>query len=175
MTFRDAQAPVRSVKPALFAGLALFLGGALSIVSVNIWGQSISFAFIPLLVIAIWPRRANEIVSVTLVFAAGLFTDWASGGVTGQWALVFLMTWMLLRPELRDNAYSASQFITAWLAICGLALILLSLTGWFAYRILPDFMTFVRQIALVTVLLPLIFGLRHWLARLFGSDEDWRR
>lgn len=175
MTFRDAQAPIRSVKAAIFAALALFFGGALSIISVNIAGQSISFAFIPLLVIAIWPRRASQIISVIFIFAAGLFTDWASGGVTGQWALVFLLVWMLLRPELRDNAYSISQFMLAWLAICGFAFGLLSVTGWFAYRVLPDYMAFSRQILLVTALLPPIFGLRHWLARFSRSDEDWRR
>lgn len=175
MTFRESAVPIRSVWPAIFAGFALFLAGALSILSVRVLGLTAGFGFLPLTILAIWPRRASELASVILVFLAGIFTDWATGGVVGQWALTFTLVWMLFRPELREQPYAAVKLMLVWGLICGFAVLLLSISGWVVYRILPDPTSFALQILMATLLLPLVLLLRRWLAHLFGDADEWRR
>jgi len=172
MTFRDVSAPIRSIWPAVFASLGLLLAGALSVISVSLFGQVASFAFLPLIVLAIWPRRANELASIAFIFLAGLFTDWASGGVPGQWVLVYTLVWMLFRPEMRDQPYAILRFIVIWILICGFATIILSLSGWVIYRVLPDFSAFAFQFVAASLPLPIILLLRHWLAHLSGDAES---
>jgi len=89
MTYYDMRTPARKLLPAVVAGAALVLAGAFSIGGVHLFGNHFGFGFMPLLILSIWPRFANTLVSVFLVFGAGLFTDWATGGIVGQWALIF--------------------------------------------------------------------------------------
>ena len=173
MTYLDVQAPTRKIWPALIAGLALFIAGAVSIAGLNFFGTRIGFGFIPLLVLAIWPRRANALMSLALVFFVGLFTDWATGGVHGQWTLVFVLVWGFLRPELRDDPFAPIGLFLVWLATCGLALVALSVTGYFVFGMLPDFAALGRQMILATVLLPVLLLLRYGIAVRFSDSEDW--
>lgn len=173
MTYLDVQAPTRKILPALVAGLALFIAGALSIGGVNLFGAYFGFGFIPLLVVAIWPRRAHSVISVALVFFAGLFMDWATGGIVGQCALVFVLVWGFLRPELRASPFALINLFLIWLAICGLALVVLFMSGYFVFGILPDFAPLGRQMALATVLLPVLLLMRYGLALRFSDNEDW--
>lgn len=174
MTYYEMQAPIRKRMPAVFAGLALFLAGAVSIAAINIGGLRIGFGFLPLVVLAIWPRNANCLLSLAFVFAAGIFTDWATNGIVGQWALVFSIIWGVLRPELRSSPYAPVGFILVWLATCGLALVLLSLSGWFVYSALPDFASLGRKMIFATVMLPIVLFLRFVIVKRFGEREEWR-
>ena len=173
MTYYEMQAPVRKKTPAILAGIALLVAGAFSIGGVNVLGAYTGFEFIPLIVLAIWPRDANAMLSLVLVFLAGLFTDWATGGLLGQWALVFTVIWGVLRPELRSSPYAPVSFSLAWLAICALALVLISVSGWFVYGVLPDFLSLGYQMIFATVMLPFILVLRSFVAKRFGEREDW--
>ncbi len=173
MTFLDAQAPIRRVWPAIIAGIALFLAGAVSIVGVTVFGFRAGFEFFPLLVLAIWPRDANRMVSLLLVFLGGIFTDWATGGIVGQWALVYTVIWGVLRPELRSAPYAFISLFLCWFATCGLAIILIGVSGWFVFSALPDFTSFGRQIIAATVALPIVLVLRGLLAKRFSDGEEW--
>jgi len=172
MTFLDVQTPQRKTFPALSAGLSLFLASAFSIAGMNLFGVWMSFGFFPLLVLSMWPRQANTLISLTLVFLLGLFTDWASGAILGQWALVFVLVWGFLRPDMRNSPYAPLRFILAWLTICGLALVVISVAGYFVFGIFPDFKVLGRQIIMATICLPFILLLRSGLSRLFGDLED---
>lgn len=175
MTYFEMRAPVRKVLPALIAGVALILSGALSIGGVNMFGAYFGFSFVPLLVLTIWPRHANTGVSLIFVFLAGLFTDWGTGGIIGQWALVFLVIWGLLRPELRGLPFSPIGLLTAWIAICGLSFILLSVSGWFVFGVMPDFAALGRQAVSATLLLPVALLMRYIFAKRIGENEAWGR
>jgi hypothetical protein len=172
MTFLDVQVPQRKIFPALTASLALFLASAISITGMNFFGAWMSFGFLPLLVLSMWPRQANTLISLGLVFFLGLFTDWAGGAILGQWALIFVLVWGFLRPETRESPYSALRFFLVWLAICGLALCVICGAGYFVFGILPDFKVIGRQMILATICLPFILVLRGGLSRLFGDLED---
>jgi len=173
VTYYEMQAPIRRKLPAVLAGVALLFAGALSIGGVNIFGWQFSFAFVPLVVLAIWPRDANSLLSLALVFAAGLFTDWATGTPWGQWALVFSVTWGVLRPELRSSPYAPVSFFFVWIATCGLAVVLLTLSGWFVFRVFPDFGAFGRQMIFATLLLPVILLLRRGISKRFAERDEW--
>ena len=173
MTYYEMRAPIYKKLPAVIAGIALFLAGAVSIGGLNLFGGYFGFGFLPLLVLAIWPRHANSLLSLAFVFAAGLFTDWATGNILGQWALVFSLVWGVLRPELRSTPYSPIGISLIWLATCGLALVLLTISGWFVFRILPDFVSLGRQMILASLLLPLVLLLRHSLAKRFSERDEW--
>lgn len=173
MTYFDTQAPVRKILPAILAGIALFLTGGATIGGVNVMGHQIGFAFVPLLIVTIWPRSANTLLSLLIVFFAGLFIDWANAGILGQWALILCVTWGVLRPELRNAPFAPLRVLFIWISICGLAFVLLSVSGMFVYGILPDFAALVRQMILATILLPVSLLLRHLFSVRFGSHESW--
>lgn len=173
MTYLDVQAPQRRLLPAFIAGFSLVLAGSMSVAGINLFGVRTGFGFVPLLVLAIWPRQANTLISLAFVFSAGLFTDWGTGGIYGQWALTFVLIWGFLRPELRSSPYSPLNLFLVWLATCGLALMVLSLTGYFVLEIYPDFVVLGRQMILATICLPAVMLLRRALAARFSDGEDW--
>jgi len=174
MTFYDMRGPSQKILPAIVAGLALTLAGAVSIGGVNMFGANFGFEFLPLIVLVIWPRDAHPIVSLIFVFAAGLFTDWGTGGIIGQWAVVFSIIWGFFRPELRSSPFSPISMIFVWLSVCLASSIVISLSGWFVFGIMPDFMALARQILLATLLLPIALFLRHVVSRRIGENEAWR-
>lgn len=175
MTYYDMQGPVQKTLPAIVAGIALFLAGAISIGGVHALGHYMGFGLVPLIVIAIWPRHANEIVSLVFVFLAGLFTDWATGGVLGQWALVFCAAWGVCRPSLRSSAFAPVGFVLIWLAMCAMAVLLISLSGWFVFGVFPDFAAMGRQVVLASLCLPLALVIRHWVGSRIGENDAWGR
>jgi len=173
MNFRHSSIVTRSIPAAMLAGLCLLLAGALSIVSVNIFGQIANFAFLPLIIILLWPRRASEIGSLIVIFIAGLFADWAIGGIIGQSSLIFTIVWMIFRPEMREDPYGFLRLIFIWCLVCILASALISLAGWFVYRVSPDIMAFCLQFFIATLILPFIFVLRRWTALRFAGGDEW--
>lgn len=175
MTYFGTQTPSRPVLPAVIAGIALILAGVLSVGGLNIFGARYGFGFCPLIVIAIWPRQAHNVLSVFLIFLAGIFTDWATAGVVGQWSLTLVVTWALMRPELRSEPFSPMSFGLIWFGICCLAVLLLTLSGRFVFGLFPDFSTFARQALIATLFLPVIMLLRAPLARLFSDGDEWDR
>ena len=175
MTFVDLQSSQRSVKLALAAGLLLAFLSAVSVLNVNVAGWRVGFGFVPLLVVLLWPRRANGPVSVAVVFLSGLFADWSMGGVVGQWALVYTVIFALLRAELRNEPFAFLRCFFAWLVAVGFVIILLFVSGHFVFGVLPDFGSLLRQAALGTAVLPFVLALRHWTARMAGATDDWSR
>lgn len=175
MSFRDVKTPTRSLPAALIAGVFLILAGAFSIVSINVLGKSASLGFLPLIVLVLWPRRANEMASIILIFLAGLFTDWAVGGVVGQSTLIFTIVWIFFRPEMREEPYAFLSLFIIWVLISLLAAALISAAGWFVYRVTPDIMALILQFSVATVMLPCFLLLRRWIAQLYGNGDEWGR
>lgn len=173
MTYYEMHTRIRRKLPAILAGIALFIASAFSIGWINMFGLRFEFGFLPLIVIAMWPRNAVSLLSLAVVFAAGLFTDWATGGILGRWALVYSVIWGVMRPELRESPYAPARLLLMWFATCGLAVILMSVTGWFVKGILPDFAYFGRQIIFATLVFPGMLLLRHSIAKRVRERDDW--
>lgn len=175
MTYLDTQAPIRRIWPAVVAGISLLVASALSVGGLNVFGAFVSFGFLPLVIIAIWPRQANALLSLLFLFWAGIFTDWATASIIGQWALVYVVIWGVLRPELRSAPFSPASLLIFWSATCGLSVVLLSVTGWFVYGVRPDLGALGRQAILATLVLPVIALMRGVVSRRFSDNEEWER
>jgi cell shape-determining protein MreD len=147
----------------------------MSVLSLNVFNTSAGFGFVPLLVILLWPRRANGPISVAGVFIAGLFTDWATGGVLGQWALIYVLGFALLRPEIRNMPFAFLRALLAWFVLAGLAAVLLYASGQFVFGVPADVVAILRQILLATAILPFLLIIRNRLAGATGSSEQWGR
>ena len=173
MTYLGVQIAIKKKRPAFIAGAALFLTAAMTISGFNIFGSRFGFEFLPLLVLLIWPRRAHTVLSLTLVWFAGLFTDWATGDITGQWALIFILIWGFLRPEMRSSPFAPVSLFFVWLLICLITILVLSVSGYFIYGIMPDISPLGRQMSLATLLLPVVLILRRTVVVRLKDFDDW--
>ena len=171
MSFRNY---IEGYNPNYFlpATAALFLACVISVLHINLPGGAISFQLLPLLIISLWPRGINSILTIITFFLMGLFMDWGSQGALGQWAVIYLSLFAIMRPDRRDRPLSVFFSIKAWLMgvlIGGCALIV---TGWFAYGIGPNFIVLFQQALLVTILIPAILFLRYILVYLMTDPSD---
>jgi len=99
--------------------------------------------------------------------------DWGSNGALGQWALVYLTVFVVLRPDRRDGSVSFFDAIGLWCIGLTVGVIMLIVTGWLVYGVLPNFIELLWQALLVSVLMPVVVGLRN-IIRYFLMDPDDR-
>ena len=173
MTFLSMNSPVKRIGPAFIAGAALFFVAAISFAGLHLFGHRFGFGFLPLLVLVAWPKRANTLVSFAIVFLAGLFTDWATGDIRGQWALIFILVWGYLRPEMRSASSTPVGLFLVWLLVCVVAVLSLSFAGYFVYGVRPDLAPMVRQMILATLMLPILMLLRRAVLLRLSESDGW--
>lgn len=145
----------------------------ISVLSVNVFGQAVSFVFLPLMGICLWPRTDKVVLSIIAILLFGLLLDLLWAGPLGLWALIFLAVFALFRPHLRLKAHSSGSAFYQWIAALIFALIMSYLLGWFARESRPAILPLLYQALAATLLFPLIYGLRH-LGRTLFSDSDMR-
>ena len=173
MTFLNMNSPVKRIGPAFIAGAALFLVATVSFAGLHLFGHRFGFGFLPLLVLVIWPKRANTLVSFAIVFLAGLFTDWATGDIRGQWTLIFILVWGYFRPEMRNASSTPVGLFLIWLLVCVVAVVGLSLVGYFVYGVRPNLAPMGRQMILATFMLPLLMLLRRAVQVRLNESDRW--
>ncbi|WP_409431846.1 hypothetical protein ACJ3XI_06365 [Litorimonas sp. RW-G-Af-16] len=154
------------------ATLALIFAALMSFVSLNISGSTIALTWLPLLLITLWPRQVPSVYSIALFLAVGLFVDWGSAGAPGQWAIIYLAVFAVLRPDRRAKPIGFVQAVQYWVVALITGLVLLVVTGWFVYGVLPNTLSLARQVGLVTVLLPIVFALRGGLRYILTDADD---
>ncbi len=133
----------------------------MSLVDIRFAGLNLSFMWLPLIGVFLWPRGAETSSSAGLLLIAGLLFDIISDGAIGVWPIIFLVTLLILRPNKRSRNVT---FISLWtgffiwasallLAICAVQLVFMKVP----FSILD----------LVTQWLPtlLIFPAVFWVAR----------
>jgi len=173
MTYLSVQNPVKKISPALAAGLALMIAAVISVSGVNVFGLYYGFGFLPLLVLLIWPKRANTLLSLAIVFLAGIFMDWATGGLRGQSSLIFVLVWGYLRPECRSAPFAPVSLFMIWILTCALAILVIAVSGYFVFGINPDFFPLLRQAILATLLFPLLILLRRMVVLRLNENDNW--
>ena len=166
-----SQAPVRRNSHLIPAGFALVVTGLLCVLHMRFLGVSWPLLWLPFAVVSLWPRQASPVPSAVLIFIGGLWVDWVTLGVPGQWPAVMLVTYAILRPDLgepvRGVVVAYARFAQA--LIIGVPVFVLS--GRLVYTVWPDPFALLRGIAIVIVLLPLIALVRDLAAgRLSGDD-----
>lgn len=140
--------------------LLLFLT-VLSVLSVNILGRNISFVFLPLMAISLWPRVQTPIISIVFILLFGLLLDMLSAGPLGLWSLVFLSVLTLLRPHKRLKPLTFLPAFRMWLAVLVFACVAAYFLGWFAMVSQPDIWPLLYNALAGIVLFPLVYCVRH--------------
>ena len=167
-----SQAPIRRNSHLVPAALALGLAGLLSPVHLSLFGQSWPLTWLAFAVMALWPRQASPVPSALLLFAGGLWVDWATLGAPGQWALVFALTYAVVRPDQSEpmRGLGTSVWRVVMALLVGVPVFVLS--GWFVYGAWPDGLALGRGLLVLLVTLPLIAVLRDVFAgRLTREDH----
>lgn len=170
MVFAGTHVPDRNTD-LIPAALALILAGLASAIHVNAFGVSWSFLWLPFLLVAIWPRRAGSFPSALLLFFAGIWVDWTTLGALGQWSTVFLVTYLVTRP---DRQATERGVLPAYRRFCVALLVGISayvVTGWLVYGAWPDWFSLMRGVFVAALILPFAALLRDRLARRMSRER----
>ena len=162
-----------NVKGGTWKGiLLLLLLTVFSVLSVDILGRSVSFIFLPLIAVFLWPRTEKPIASIIFILVFGLLLDIISAGPLGLWSLIFLSVFTIFGPYRRSKPLKFLAAYRLWFAALLLALLAAYFLGWFAIGSRPDVKAMLYQALAAIALFPFIYGFRH-VARsvLLGSDR----
>lgn len=171
MTFLS-QSGTSSSRHFVLACLGLFICSILSVLHVNLPGGSVSLLLLPLLIVSLWPRGVNSIVSIVTFFLMGMLVDWGTNGAVGQWAMIYLAIFTVLRPDRREQSVNFLGAIGLWGLGLMIGIVMLIVTGWLAYGALPNFISLMKQAMLVSVLMPLVVAIRSVTRYLLTDPHD---
>lgn len=164
----DMKSRSYAVQGALFT-LSLI---PLALIDLHIFSTTLSFIFVPLIGIYLWPRGAATSLSYILIFLCGLIMDLASGGPIGIWPLLYLLTFGILRPDARRREISLQPLwlgFISWMAV--LVIFVIILNGLF----MPEKMqlrVLILQACVVCLLFPFIYSVRQFIRNFVVSSED---
>ncbi len=164
--------PARSRGHAWHGIVMMLLLTIIGVLSVNLFGRSVSFSLLPLLGVILWPRGSSPVASILAMLIFGLLLDFLTAGPLGLWALVYLIVFALFKPHQRLKPHT---FRTASRQVFGgliLALVLAFGLAWFASGHRPDLVLMLPPLLAVIVLFPLIYGLRHFFKQLLGGADE---
>jgi hypothetical protein len=163
--------PVQHNERLFPAALALLLAGLFSVLEVRVFGQSWPLTWLPFAVVALWPRQVGVWPTGLILLLGGLWVDWTSWGAPGQWPLVFLLTYAVIRPDFREGARGLAAGMSRFaLSLC-VGVPVLILTGWTVYESWPDWGTLGRGIIITLLLVPLLIGVRDRLAGRMSFED----
>ena len=151
--------------------LLLLVLTALSVLNTNILGREVSFIFLPLMAVFLWPRIETPIASIVFILLFGLLLDLLSAGPLGLWSLIFLSVFTLFGPHRRVKALTFKSAFYLWFAVLLFALVAAYFLGWFALRSRPEIWPMLYQVGAAIVLFPFVFGLRHIARNLFSDSH----
>lgn len=153
------------------AALALALTGLLSPLHINLLGQTWPLVWLPFAVVALWPRQASAVPSAVLLFIGGLWVDVATLGAPGQWPLVFLATYSILRPDWAEPGRGVLRGILRVIQALAVGVPVLLLSGWAVWGGWPDWAALGRGVAVLWVALPFLIVLRDLLGHRMSRDD----
>ena len=161
----------RSRAYALQASLVLWLSILLAVVNVNFFGQTLSFLFIPLIAIYLWPKEADIFLTYCFIFVAGLALDFLSGGPTGLWAIIFLVCYGILRPDQRGPELGLIETwlnFALWMSVVAAGFFLAKLIGAKRLALTPIFF----MLAFNILIFPVLFHFRRVIRSVVVGDDN---
>jgi hypothetical protein len=151
------------------AVLTVLILSVTGIISFTSFGFHISLQWLPLMAVALWPRTATPILSVIALLLLGLFQDWLGYGVPGQWAFLYLLLFLIIRPFERIKPLHFGQGMSLWLTSVVVGFLVLTLTGRLIYGVWPDWFRLIVPAVTATIIFPIFWLLRQnlqaWLLR----------
>ena len=133
---------------------------------------SISGLWIPLIGVYIWPKSAETSSSTVLVFLAGLILDVVSDSPTGLWALVFVLSFLILRPNKRAHTVSRQALwlgFVIWTVIVSLWFV--GIGAIFDGYVL-HWQSMVMQIVIAGLAFPFVRGIARYARRIASDPAD---
>ena len=166
-----ASAPVRRNSHLIPAALALAVAGLLSPLHVSLFNVSWPLVWLPFAVVALWPRQASAVPSAVILFFGGLWVDVATLGALGQWPLIFLVTYAVVRPDMAEPGGGVARSLARVATALLVAVPVLALSGRFVYGVWPDWGVVGRGLFVLIVSLPFIALLRDLFAGRLSRDD----
>ncbi len=170
-TRRYPRAQGTVIHGVLFLWILIYFG----LLTFNTSFMRFSFLGLPLAAIYLWPRGSDPLVSTAMIAVSGLFLDFVSASPAGQWVLVFLITFGVLRPYARN---AERRFIGHWIyfsAVVFIAFFLIYGLNQFAGRDGIRQIGLIQQASLAAALFPIIFLLRNIGRNLVVNPRTVRR
>lgn len=164
-------APIQHNERLIPAAFALLGTGLISVLEIRLFGQSWPLTWLPFAVVALWPRQVGVWPSGLLLLLGGLWIDWTSWGAPGQWPLIFLTTYGIIRPDFRGEARGLGAGMTRFFFALLVGVPVLVLSGWAVYEAWPDWGTLGRGLVMATLLVPVLVYMRDRIARRMSQDD----
>lgn len=173
MTLRNVPMAHENNRTLLGSAIALFFCALASVISLRLFGAGVSLTWLPLIVVALWPRDIFPSLSLAIVFSVGLFVDWANAFAPGQWALCYAVCLYVLKPWNRQKRLRAPGALVNAVIATLISMAVLLVTGRFVYGVWPDPKALALGAALALVILPIVMLLRRSVWRWLTDPDDW--
>lgn len=145
---------------------------AASTLSLNVYGLNLTFTAIPIIAVFLWPRGADPSLSVICLFLCGIVHDMVSFGLIGFWPLLYLLYFIIFRP---DGRRKEETFWVRWGKLLLIAVFggcVIWLVGTFVMQIPPDLKSLAIMQGVVVFLFPIIYLLGRLYMRVFGDYDE---
>lgn len=150
---------------AVFGFLITIILSIVGLLSFHISKVDISLIWLPLMGVYLWPRFAAPIISVVLIFIAGLLHDILNAQSLGFTSILFLLVYIFLRPRLSFENSGRSSLWLRFGAVIGLTIFLILLFKLLGSNI--SISNFPMQILVTLLLFPVFLGVRNMLSHIF--------
>lgn len=166
-----------SVLPSRRAGhlrqavVLVFVLTVLGVINISAFGWNLSLQWLPLVAVALWPRGAYPIYSIIALLILGVFQDWVSFGVPGQWALIYLLTYAFIRPFERIKTLNFGGGLVVWCIAMTVALVTIAFTGRVIYSDWPNWVVLFRMAGIASLFFPLIWYIRRGIQIFIHNRE----
>lgn len=167
MAFIDTISAQRSRGLAMSGLLSVLILTILSLTSVNVLSYHISFGFLPLVGVYLWPRLSDPMFSVLGLFVLGVLADLFGETPLGFWAFTYLTHFIVFRPDRRETS---AGLLSQWMGFVVAALVA-------SFVMIAVSAVFIRQrvnmFDLLLAWLPIIvvFPLVYWSLRAIGRKS----
>lgn len=142
--------------------LALIIFG---LINLRFFGVSISLIWLPLMGVFLWPRFAAPVISVILIFIAGILQDILNAQSTGFSSILFLLVYVFLRPRLDFEDLGLATLWTRFGGVVALTIGLILLFKVFGNSV--SISNFPLQVLVTLLTFPIFLSLRTILRRVF--------
>lgn len=165
----QAESYADNIPHAVYGFLITLVMIIFGLITLHIFNVTISLIWLPLMSVFLWPRFAAPIVSIFLIFIAGLFQDILNAQTLGFSSILFLLTYIFLRPQLDfDNL----GFTTLWTRFGGVIALTIGLILLFKlFGASVSISHFPMQVLLTLLLFPVFLGFRNTIGNIFFPTD----
>lgn len=145
----------------IFSGLNFTLNGAF-----------FALTWVPLAAVFLWPRWSHSFLTPFLIAFCGLVADFMFARYLGLSSLLFLVFFWAVKPTEREIKIGLFR---SWLEFALSATLLLYLMFFIIGRVIDipvSWMSLLKQVIIMNVLFPVIYGLRAIIRHVLINPDD---